>query len=149
MIFNYGPLGQWHNYTGLQWCSKFQAVADSWAPDTLWWYQLTCYTSNSSSKAFSWETKKAQHWNWLAYLWLLPCPHETTEKQRWVEYGKGECWTYSLRQMIEIFGFLQQNSEAAASWKYGVSQSGPRGKTSTTTSAHSWDLELFIMTDCW
>ena len=146
MIFNYGPLGQWHNYTGLQWCSKFQAVADSWAPDTLWWYQLTCYTSNSSSKAFSWETKKAQHWNWLAYLWLLPWPCESKGEQ---STARGECRPYILWQTIEIIGFLQQISEAAASWKYEMSQIGQRGKTSTTTSAHSWDLELFIMTDCW
>jgi len=121
-------------------------VADSWAPDTLWWYQLACYTSNSSSKAFSWETKKAQHWTWLAYLWLLPLTLWVKGEQ---STARGECQPYILWQMTEIIGFVQQISEAAASWKYEMSQIGQRGKTSTTTSAHFWDLELFIMTDCW
>ena len=35
--------------------------------------------------------------------------------------------------MVEIIGFIQQNSEAAVSQKHGVSQSRPRGKMYTAT----------------
>ena len=45
--------------------------------------------------------------------------------------ARGEYQSYSLLQTDKIVGLALQNSEAAASWKYGVSQSGPRGKTFT------------------
>ena len=95
-------------------------------------------TSNSSSKAFGLEAKKAQHWTWLAHLRHLPWPCESTEQQRWAEYSKG--WVLIIRPVANSHWLLKQKSKAAASRKYGVSQTGPRGKTSTTTNTHSWDL---------
>jgi len=47
--------------------------------------------------------------------------------------------------MVEIADYVQQNSEVAASWKYGVSQPGPRGKM--YTSIHSCNLLQSCMTD--
>jgi len=42
--------------------------------------------------------------------------------------------------MDRIVGFLQQNSEASASWECGVLQPGPMGKTYTATGTRSCDL---------
>ena len=69
----------WIRYMWDQWCSKFQvvkaqtskAVTDSWAPKTVMVSTDRHATSNSSSKAFGLEAKKAQHWTWLAYLLTL------------------------------------------------------------------------------
>jgi len=61
--------------------------------------------------------------------------------------GVSEYQSYSLWQMVEIADFVQQNSEVAASWKYGVSQSGPRGKMYTATNTHSCNLLQSCMTD--
>jgi len=49
---------------------------------------------------------------------------------------------YSLWQTVEIVGFVATtNSGAAASQKYGTSQSGPRGRMYTaTTTCSSCDL---------
>ena len=136
----------WIRYMWDQWCSKFQvvkaqtskAVTDSWAPKTVMVSTDRHATSNSSSKAFGLEAKKAQHWTWLAHLRHLPWPCESTEQQRWAEYSKG--WVLIIQPVANSHWLLKQNSEAAASRKYVVSQTGPRGKTSTTTNTHSWDF---------
>ena len=56
------------------------------------------------------------------------------EQQRWAEYDKGvsEHWSYSLRKIVKIVGFVQKDS--------GESQSAPRGKTYTGTGTCSCDL---------
>ena len=59
-----------------------------------------------------------------------------------VQQRVSEYWLYSLWQTVEIVGFVATtNSTAAASQKYGTSQSGPRGKMYTaTTTCSSCDL---------
>ena len=53
----------------------------------------------------------------------------STEQQRWADYGKG--WASIIQPAAngQDRWHHTTNSEANTSWKYGVSQSGPRGKT--------------------
>ena len=52
-----------------------------------------------------------------------PWSHErqSIEQHRWAEYSKRWVILYNLQQTVEIIGVVQQNSEATASQKYGVS----------------------------
>ena len=58
--------------------------------------------------------------------------------------ARSEYRSYSLWQTHEIVSFIQPNSEATASQKYGVSQSGPSGKAFTCILE---TCELFTMCD--
>jgi len=99
---------------------------------TNWHVTLT----SSSSKAFDWEVKKGQDWTWLANLGLanLALPLRVN-RVTMMSVARSMYWLYSLWQMVEIIGFIQQNSEAAtsASWKYEISQSRLRGRTFTAS----------------
>ena len=66
---------------------------------------------------------------------------------RRVQQGVSEYQLFSPRQTDKIVGFLQQNSEASASWECGVLQSGPMGKTYTATGTHSCDLSGAVLND--
>ena len=95
-------------------------------------YQLTA----------SWKAMKAQQLKLTSKpldLVLTLRVNRATKMSR-VRQGVSEYRSHSLRQAVEIVDFIQQNSDAAASWKYGVSQPGPRSKTYTATDTCSCDL---------
>jgi len=80
----------------------------------------------------SWKATKSKHWTWPANFRALPWPTSQQSNKSEQSTTRGE-W-------VSIIGFAQQNCEAVASQLYGLSQSGPRGKTYTAANTCCYDL---------